>query len=56
MLVKFTLDSIHLGKQIETRELQSNLSDEDIKSMFQLVFGIPFNPITCDYERVKDGD
>lgn len=56
MIVKFTLDSIHLGKQIETRELQSNVSEEDIKALFPVVFGIPYSPVTCKFEIIKDGD
>lgn len=56
MIVKFILDSIHLGKQIETREFQSNVSDEDIKALFPIVFGIPYSPVTCKYEIMKDGD
>lgn len=56
MIVKFILDSINLGKQIETRELQSNISDEDIKALFPVVFGIEYSPVTCEYEIMKDGD
>jgi len=56
MIVKFILDSMHLGKQIETRELQSNISEEDIKALFPIVFGTQYSPVTCSYEIVKDGD
>lgn len=56
MIVKFILDSINLGKQIETRELQSNVSEEDIKALFSVIFGIPYSPVTCKYEIMKDGD
>ena len=56
MIVKFILDSIHLGKQIETRELQSNVSEEDIKALFPVVFGVKYNSVTCSYEIMKDGD
>lgn len=56
MIVKFTLDSIHLGKQIQTKELQSNVSEEDIKALFSVIFGIQYSPVTCSYEIMKDGD
>jgi hypothetical protein len=56
MMVKFILDSMHLGKQIQTKELQSNVSEEDIKALFPVVFGISYNPVTCSYEIMKDGD
>lgn len=56
MMVKFILDSMHLGKQIETRELQSNASEEDIKALFPVVFGIPYNPVTCSYEIIQEGN
>jgi hypothetical protein len=56
MIVKFILDSINLGKQIQTKELQSNVSEEDIKELFPIVFGIQYSPVTCSYEIMKDGD
>lgn len=56
MIVKFILDSINLGKQIKTRELQSNVSEEDIKALFSVIFGIQYSPVTCSYEIMKDGD
>jgi len=53
MKVKFIFDAQFCGYDEEIKELQSNLSDEDIKSMFPLVLGIPFNN-DCSYEIMED--
>lgn len=55
MKVKFMYDigSIH---KTGYKEIQSNVSDEDIKAMFSIVIGIPYQDVNCSYEIIQEGD
>lgn len=55
MILKLTYDLLNNPKTA-TKEIQSNASDEDIKALFTIVFGNAYNPKTCRYEIIKEGD
>ena len=49
----YNIGDIH---KVDYKELQSNVSDEDIKAMFSIVIGIPYNEEYCSYEIIQEGD
>jgi len=55
MKVKFSYN--HWGRnKTRTLTLQSNVSEDDIKSMFPFVLGIHYNEEYCTYEIIQEGD
>lgn len=38
------------------KEVQSNISEEDIKALFKVFFNITYDPLTCTYKIIKEGD
>ena len=56
MHVKFSynpIDKYNASKE-RTLEVQSNMSDSDIQSMFSFVLGVPYNEEECEYEIITD--
>ena len=49
----YDIGEIH---RVGYKEIQSTASDEDIKSMFMLVLGIPYRDNFCLYEIIQEGD
>ena len=56
MYVKFNYNPIDKSNEPKERtlEVQSNMSDLDIQSMFSFVLGIPYNDEECTYEITTD--
>jgi len=52
MKVKLIFDAHFVGYMEQIIELQSTASDEDIKAMFKVEFGIPYDD-NCSYEIIK---
>jgi hypothetical protein len=51
MQVKLIINSQFIGKEVKTVVLQSNVSDDDIKALFPIYFGIKYSPLMCSFER-----
>ena len=56
MHVKFSYNQIDKSNQSKERtlEVQSNMSELDIQSMFSFVLGIPYNQEECEYKIITD--
>jgi len=55
MKIKFIFDTQFCGYAEQIIELQSNVSDEDIKSMFPIVMDLEYDE-NCSYEIVQEGE
>jgi len=56
MKVKLTFESDLSWTTEKVINVQSNVSDEDIKVMFSIAIGIPYNEEYCSYEIIQEGD
>lgn len=54
MKIKFMINSPSCGYQERIVEMQSNVSEEDIKSQFNILFGV--DNLFCSYEIIEEGD
>jgi hypothetical protein len=54
MKIKLIIDSPHAGLNTKTVDVQSNISEEDIRTLYKLYFGV--DNLFCSYEIVKEGD
>jgi hypothetical protein len=54
MKIKLIMDSPSLGRSTRTIEVQSNISEDDIKALYILYFGV-CNPF-CSYEKIEEGE
>lgn len=55
MKVKFTFESDLSWTIKRIVEVQDNVSEEDIESMFPIVLNVPYNKDNCFYEVVGNG-
>lgn len=54
MKIKLIMDSPNAGRNEKIIEVQSNISDDDIKALYKLYLGV--NNLYCSWESVKEGD
>ena len=55
MKVKLTFESSLSWTTNQVREVQDNVSEEDIEAMFPYILNVPYNKYNCSYEVVGDG-
>ena len=55
MKVKLTFESDLSWTTNKVIDVQDNVSEEDIESMFSLVLNVPYNEHDCMYEVVGEG-
>lgn len=52
MKIKLIFDSQFVGRLGKTVEIQSNISEEDIKSLFLIYLEVPYDE-NCTYEIIE---
>lgn len=52
MLIKLIIDSPTLGRREKIIDVQSNISEEDIKALYMLHFGV--SNLHCSWEKLKE--
>lgn len=55
MIVKFIYESDLCWRTTRDIEVQDNVSEEDIETMFPYVLNVPYNKYDCSYEVVGIG-
>ena len=55
MKVKLTFESDLSWTTNQVVEVQDNVSEEDVESMFPIVLNVPYNERNCTYEVIGEG-